>query len=161
MLLEQEKRAIGILSTEEDAKSAIEKLRADSFSLEQISLIGPNTCSYESQRNFALSPTSNYALISGLAVADVGSVFTTGALANSLANNAVGFLNKGLTGALVSLGMPENVAQFYSGRLLNGEFLLIVDGLEEQLDRAESVLRQIPVQSWRIYRQPSAIASTK
>jgi hypothetical protein len=99
MFSESKKRAIGLISTQEEAKKAVQKLKDDGFSREQISIIGPNSCGYACQKDFNLSRSSNNALISGLAATDVGSVFTTGALSNIVANNAVGFLNKGLIGS--------------------------------------------------------------
>ncbi|MBW4618031.1 MAG: general stress protein [Cyanosarcina radialis HA8281-LM2] len=155
MFSESKKRAFGLISSQEDAKNAVQKLQDNGFSREQISIIGPNSCGYECQKDFNLSPSSDNALISGLAATDVGSVFATGAMANIVANNAVGFLNKGLMGALESLGLPENVAQFYSDGVANGDFLLVVDGTEKEIDEAGSSFDNIPIQSWKIYRQPS------
>jgi hypothetical protein len=155
MFSESKKRAFGLVSNQEDAKNAVQKLQDDGFSREQISIIGPNSCGFECQKDFNLSPSSDNALISGLAATDVGSVFATGALANIVANNAVGYLNKGLMGALESLGIPENIAQFYSDGVSNGDFLLVVDGTDKQIDEASSMLASIPIQAWKIYRQPS------
>jgi hypothetical protein len=47
----------------------------------------------------------------------------------------------GLLGGLVGLGVPEERAKIYSDRVSGGDYLVIIDGNEEEMYRAESICK--------------------
>jgi hypothetical protein len=57
----------------------------------------------------------------------------------------------GVVRALTDLGIPEADAKIYSDRLYGGNYLVIVDGTEDEISRAEGPLSQRGMQDWGVY----------
>jgi hypothetical protein len=93
--------------------------------------------------------------LGALAIPGIGPVMAGGALATALATTvaggAIGAAAGGLVGGLVGLGIPEDRARMYSDRVSHGEYLVMVEGSEDEIRRAESVLRNRGIQNWGIY----------
>ena len=93
--------------------------------------------------------------IGALAIPGIGPVMLGGALATALATTlaggAIGAAAGGLVGALVGLGIPEDRARIYNDRVSRGDYLLIVDGSEDEVRRAETVLSHRGIQEWGVY----------
>ena len=93
--------------------------------------------------------------LGALAIPGIGPVMLGGALATALATTisggAIGAAAGGLVGALVGLGIPEDRARVYNDRVSRGDYLVIVDGSEEEVRRAESILSHRGIQEWGIY----------
>lgn len=93
--------------------------------------------------------------LGALAIPGIGPVMAGGALATALATTvaggAIGAAAGGLVGGLVGLGIPEDRARLYSDRVSHGEYLVMVEGSEDEIRRAESVLRSRGIQDWGIY----------
>lgn len=64
------------------------------------------------------------------------------------------FENLGDLNSLVSLGIPEAQAQIYSDRVAGGSYLLMINGSESEIDRAESILRSSGIEELGIYDAP-------
>ncbi len=95
-----------------------------------------------------------------LAIPGVGPVMLAGAAATALATTAagtaIGAASGGLLGGLVGLGIPEREARVYSDRVNQGDYLVIVDGSDEEIRRAEAILnRQNGLHDWATYDQPA------
>jgi len=76
--------------------------------------------------------------LGALAIPGIGPVMLAGATATALASSfwrgdcaAAG----GLLGALVGLGIPEERARVYNSRLSQGDYLVIVDGTDDEIRR--------------------------
>ncbi|KAB8321267.1 hypothetical protein SD81_002425, partial [Tolypothrix campylonemoides VB511288] len=54
-------------------------------------------------------------------------------------------------GGLVGLGIPENRAKVYSDRINRGDYLVIVDGTEDEVRRAEPILKRHGIQEFDIF----------
>jgi hypothetical protein len=54
-------------------------------------------------------------------------------------------------GALAGLGIPEEQARVYNDRLARGYYLLMVNGTEDEIRRAEAILRHHSIQDFDIY----------
>ncbi len=93
--------------------------------------------------------------LGALAIPGIGPVMAGGALATALATTvaggAIGAAAGGLVGGLVGLGIPEEQARMYSDRVSHGEYLVMVEGSEDEIRRAESVLRSRGIQNWGVY----------
>ncbi len=177
------KRAIGVFPHRHDAEAAIRDLNHAGFPMRQISLVGKNVDPHSHVGGLDVSDrhTGNQAdegakagaatggilgglggLLVGLgalAIPGVGPVIAGGALATALATaaagGAIGAAAGGLTGALVGLGIPDDRARHYNDRVSRGDYLVMVDGTEDEVRRAEPILRHHKIQDWDIFDAPS------
>ncbi len=93
------------------------------------------------------------------ALPGLGAVLAAGsvgvALVSSIAGVAVGAAaNQNLLKALGELGIPEERARVYSDRLQQSYYLLILEGSEEEIHRAEPILRDQGIEYWGVYDSP-------
>jgi hypothetical protein len=59
--------------------------------------------------------------------------------------------NANLVTSLTELGIPEEQARLYSDRLLVGNYFVIVDGSEEEINQAQGILSKQDIEYWGIY----------
>lgn len=99
--------------------------------------------------------------LGALAIPGVGPLIVGGAaataLATALSGGAIGAAAGGLTGGLVGLGIPENRAQAYSDRIDRGDYVVIVDGTENELRQAETILKHHHIEHWDTFNASEAI----
>lgn len=57
----------------------------------------------------------------------------------------------GLIGALRGWFLPEEAAQLYNDRVFQGEYLVTIEGTEDDIHCAEPVLNRWGVQEWRVF----------
>ncbi|HEY9632180.1 MAG TPA: general stress protein [Coleofasciculaceae cyanobacterium] len=172
-------RAVGVFPHRRNAEAALTDLRASGFNMDHVSLVGKNLDNHDQVAGADVSTraTGNKAddgakggaatggvlgglggLLVGLgalAIPGVGPVIAGGALATALATAAaggvIGAAAGGLTGALVGLGIPEERAKFYNDRVNHGDYLVMVDGTQDEIHRAEPILRRHGIQDWGMY----------
>lgn len=93
--------------------------------------------------------------LGALAIPGIGPVIAGGAaataIATALTGGAIGAAAGGLTGALVGLGIPENQAKVYNDRLNRGDYLVMIDGTEDEVRRAETILKRRGIQEWGMF----------
>jgi hypothetical protein len=180
-------RAIGIFPHRRDAEAALRELRDAGFNMNQISLVGRDIDHNENFAGLDTSDraTGNQAdegakagaatggalgglggLLVGLgalAIPGIGPVLAGGALATALATaaagGAIGAAAGGLTGALVGLGIPDDRARFYNDRVAIGDYLVMVDGTEDEIRRADSILSRRGIQDWHVFDAPDVDTS--
>lgn len=79
-----------------------------------------------------------------LAVPGVGALVAVGtsgtALAATLAGAGIGAVGGGLISALTNSGIPVDQDRFYSDRFSQGDYLVMIDGTDEDVRRAEVIL---------------------
>src|SRR4028118_1146526 len=174
------RRAIGVFPHRRDAEAAMGELRSIGFPMSQISLVGKDgqggtqagggvTDRTKTDEGAKAGAATGGALgglggllvgLGALAIPGIGPVIAGGALATALATTAaggaIGAAAGGLTGALVGLGIPDDRARFYNDRVNHGEYLVMVDGTEEEIRRAEPILRRRGIQEWRIFDAPDS-----
>jgi hypothetical protein len=94
-----------------------------------------------------------------LAIPGVGPILLAGALATTLATTAaggaIGAAAGGLIGGLIGLGIPEDQAKVYNQQVSKGSYLMIVDGSNQEIAHAETILRTQGIQEWDIYPYPN------
>jgi hypothetical protein len=172
------RRAIGTFSSHREAEAALIALRDSGFLMDRVSVIAKNADPNDSIAGVATETRGGNRADEGakagaatggilgglggllvglgtLAIPGVGPVIAGGAaataLATTLSGGAIGAAAGGLTGALVGLGIPESQAQIYNDRFSRGDYLVMVDGTEEELHRAESVLRRHNIHDWNMF----------
>ena len=78
-------------------------------------------------------------------------------LVTSAAGIGIGALASGhLIKALANLGIPEEQARAYSDHLLRGNYLVILEGTDDEITRAEAIFSNQGIQDWSIYNLPQA-----
>ena len=185
--MQRARRAIGVFSHRQDAEAALTELRDAGFSMSQVSLIakdgdrnnpvgGVNTqtdVGNKAGKSATAGAVTGGALgglggllvgLGALAIPGVGPVIAGGAIATALATaatgGAIGAAAGGLTGGLVGLGIPEANARAYNDRINRGDYLVIVDGTEDELRRAEAILKRHSIQDFDIFDQPNTARTT-
>ena len=100
-----------------------------------------------------------------LAIPGVGPIMLAGAaataIATTVAGGAIGAATGGLVGGLVGLGIPEDRAKLYNEHLSLGKYLVIVDGTDSEIARAEPILKRQDIHEWSVYAMPNQAATTR
>jgi len=95
-----------------------------------------------------------------VAIPAVGPIMLAGAgataLATTLAGGAIGAATGGIVGGLVGMGIPEDRARNYSDRIDQGDYLVMVTGTDEEIQRAQSILSPRGINDWGIYNDSYA-----
>jgi hypothetical protein len=173
-------RAIGVFHHHHDAEAALRDLRDAGFDMNQISLVGKDahggtqvggdvTDRTKTDEGAKAGAATGGVLgglggllvgLGALAIPGIGPVIAGGALATALATTAaggaIGAAAGGLTGALVGLGIPDDRARFYNDRVNHGDYLVMVDGTEDEIRRADTILNRRGIQDWAIFDAPDS-----
>ncbi|MGB3491617.1 MAG: hypothetical protein WBA57_02730 [Elainellaceae cyanobacterium] len=100
-----------------------------------------------------------------LAIPGVGPIMLAGAAATAIASTAaggaIGAVTGGLVGGLVGLGIPEDRAKVYNDHLSHGKYLIIVDGTDSDIDRAEPILKRQDIDEWDVYETADQSATPR
>jgi uncharacterized membrane protein len=182
MALGQHKRAVGVFSSRHDAENAMNELNRSGFPMNNVSIIardagrGDDIAGVDvSGRvgNKADEGATAGALTGGtlggltgllvglgsLAIPGVGPVILAGeiatTLATTLAGGAIGAAAGGLLGGLIGLGIPEERARRYNDRVSRGDYLVLVNGSDAELARAEAILNHRGIEDWGVYNSPA------
>ncbi len=178
----ENKRAVGVFVSRKQAEEALNELKNSGIPMDKISIIAKDADQGETVSNVeinshigsqdvntagavgdAISASTWGSLLVGfgsLALPGIGAIIAAGsvgvALVSSLAGVAVSATaTNNLVQALVSLGIPEERARFYSDRLQMGQYLIFLDGTGDEINQAESILKKRQIDYWGIYNAPS------
>lgn len=182
MVLSHQKRAVGVFPTRRDAEVALSELRDSGFPMDRVSVIakdaerGDRIGGADADREVgnkadegAVTGAVTGGVLGGLtgllvglgaiAIPGIGPVMLAGAgataLATTLSGTAIGAVAGGLVGALIGLGIPEERARVYSDRVSRGQYLVMVEGRENDIRRAEAILSRRGIQEWGVYDAPA------
>lgn len=144
-MYEHEKHLVGVYDNERSAIEAVEDLKRQGYSTEEISVIGKNETEVN-EINEATGTKTEEGLAAGaatggilggltgllvgigaLAIPGIGPIVAAGPIAATLTGAAVGAGAGGLTGALIGMGIPEDEAGRYEGYVKEGKILVVVD----------------------------------
>jgi hypothetical protein len=93
-----------------------------------------------------------------LALPGIGPIMLAGAtataIATTLAGGAIGAVAGSLVGALIGLGIPEEQARAYNERISRGHYLVMVEGTDQEIRRAEAILGRGGIEDWAIFDVP-------
>ncbi len=181
MVTRQHRRAAGVFSSLNNAERAVTELKNAGFDMSRVSVIVKDTdrisdvAGVDTQKNVGNQAdeaaaagavtggilggiTGLFVGLGTLAIPGVGPILLAGELATTLATTAagagIGAAAGGLLGALVGLGIPEERARVYSDRISSGDYLVIVEGTDEEIRRAESILRNRGIEEFGVYNAP-------
>lgn len=180
MVLYQHKRAIGIFTSREAVTQALQDLRDANFPLHKITVIareleedlsrgakGRTRKGNQSGEGAATGAGIGGAIglftgllvgIGALAIPLIGPIMLADAfgtaVATTVAGTGIGLVSGGLLGTLIGLGIPKKQAKGYHQRLLRGDFLVIVEGTDDEIRRAISLLNHRGTEEWGIFNAP-------
>ena len=183
MVVGLHKRAVGVFSHRRDVEHALHELKKVGFDMNRVSVITQDgdrddisgaevrdrvgDKSDEGAKVGAVTGTALGGLtgllvgLGTLAIPGIGPIMLAGAAATTLATTltgaGIGAVAGSLLGALVGLGIPEERARVYDERVKRGHYLVIVDGTDTEIARAEAILHQGGVEEFGIYDNPDAI----
>lgn len=182
--VQEYRQAIGVLDNRSDTEQALQMLKAHEFPMEQVSVIAqdpefendvPQDVEVKSQIK---SPVKKGAttggtvgVISGLlvglgtiAIPGLGPVMLAGATATtlmtSLTSGMVGVATGGLIGALIKMRIPEKDAAMYNDYVAKGYYIILVEGVREEIQNAETILTSQEIQEWKVFFKPEPPSTT-
>lgn len=169
------KRAVGTFASRGDAEKALYNLRDSGFSMDRVSLLAKNPDGNdniagaevknergdtEAQEGAGIGATTGSVLgglgglllgLEELLIPGIGPFLAAGTIATTLAGAGLGALSGGIIGGLTGMGIPEEDAKVYGDRIDNGYYLIIVDGYEDEINRAGSLLSGQNIGNWKVF----------
>ncbi|MBD0336656.1 MAG: hypothetical protein ICV62_14300 [Cyanobacteria bacterium Co-bin13] len=173
----QHQHAVGLFSSRREAETALHQLRDAGFNMDKISVVtrneGGNGSHSGSDKGDQIAGGAGAGATAGaatgglmgligslgvLAIPGIGPVAEVGIiLANTLLGGGIGAAGGGLIGALVGWGVPEDQANYYNDRVTqHGDHLILVEGNEQDMRNAQSVLNNYGIRDWNIYGSTGA-----
>jgi hypothetical protein len=180
MTFVQYKRAVGVIPERTDVELALRELKKAGFPLDKISVIArkgseefkdiDGTPIYHHPNNKAKKGLTTGAITGGTVggifglligfgtmtiVPGIGHVIFAGTaahtIATAIAGGTLGTVAGGLLGGLIGLGIPEERAKIYHQQVVNGYYLLIIEGTETEIEYAEQILDKYNIEEWETY----------
>jgi hypothetical protein len=174
-----QKRAFGVFANQEQAEQSLNELNASGFPMEHVSIVvkqadgneqlsGVEVSDHIGDQNvktplgavkdaFALG-SWGFVLVglTSLALPGIGPILAAGSLGAALvattAGAGVGALaTHNVVKTLTHLGIPEAQASVYSDRVLQGNYLVMVEGNSDEVQNAEQVFSHQEIQDWGVY----------
>ncbi|MGG0338526.1 general stress protein [Priestia megaterium] len=125
------KNVVGVYETEQEAIQAVESLKKEGYTSEEISIIGKHkkTKNVQKETNTKTEGAATGALTGGTLGSLTGILAGAGALAIPGIGPivAAGASVGGLSGILVSMGIPKQQAEQYNDSVKEGSLLVLVD----------------------------------
>ena len=178
VIVNKYKRSIGLFYSRDEAEAALRALKDDGFDMNRVNVIAKDAdkvtesagveTAYDEGNNAAegagAGATSGAVLggigglllgLGTLAIPGVGPIIVAGeaasTIASTLAGAGIGAAAGGIIGGLVGLGIPEDKAKIYSDRVSSGSYLIMVNGTDNDIARAEKILRNSGIEEYGIY----------
>ncbi|MBF2062972.1 MAG: signal transduction histidine kinase LytS [Calothrix sp. C42_A2020_038] len=166
-------RAVGTFQRQEDAEKALNELRNSGFSMDRVSILAQNKDSNEiagakvkdrgdneAQEGAGIGAVTGTALggiggllvgLEALIIPGFGPFLAAGTIATTLAGAGIGAAGGALVGALTGAGIPEEDAKAYSDRISEGYYLVILEGRNDEIEHASSILKKYHLSNWKTY----------
>lgn len=181
MTLDKQRLAVGVLSTNEETESALNQLRDSGFSIEKIGVIAKDSGRPSHRGSAKLTDTiaergqagATMGVATGtgqgglggllvgfgtLAIPGVGTVIAAQSvgtdLANILGGDGIGAFPDSWVRVLAGMGIPEKRASVYSDLVERGNCLIMIEGTNKELTKAEQILSERGIKEWEIYHTP-------
>jgi hypothetical protein len=174
MAIQPRFRAIGTFPNRREAEEALDRLRASGFSMDKVSVLAKDADrseriggaevkdrgDNESQEGAGIGAVTGTVLggiggllvgLEALIIPGVGPFLAAGTIATTLAGAGIGAAAGGIIGALTGLGIPEEDARGYSEQVDRGDYLVMVEGSLDDIDRAGSSLGNQGIRGWNVY----------
>lgn len=152
-------RIVGSFRTEEEASRAIEQLKAEGYSTDEISVIAKDRkdmkaiseeTGTKAPEGVATGATAGglvggiAGLLAGLGIMAIpvfGPIMVAGPIAVTLTGTAVGAGAGGLVGGLIGLGIPEDEAKEYESNVKEGQILVLVEDKADKRTNVHDIFR--------------------
>lgn len=178
MATDREIRAFGIFLHRRKLESALDELNQSNFPMDQVSVIakemedvdlrGAEAANQvgdqeiDEASNVATDAVNNATWgtllvgMTSLSLFGAGPILAAGSLGAALVTGVAGsgmeaLAVNDLVNAMKTLGIPEDNARFYTDRVVQGNYLLMIQGSEDQIQQAEVSLSQHGIRSWEIF----------
>jgi hypothetical protein len=174
-----QKRGVGTFYDRQALEQALNHLKAEGFVMDHVSVIAKQVDEDQSVEGVEMSDRVNDQKVrsstgvitdavsgatwgtvlvglTSLAIPGIGPIVAAGSLGAALITGAAGTgmglvaFNQ-LTQAFTELGIPEADARVYSEQLNQGNYLLLIEGTPDEVQRAETLLRDHGVENWSSY----------
>jgi hypothetical protein len=155
MISSKIKYGVGILPDRQQLRQACQELRRHNFSLKNVAAI-PAT---EGAMKGAIAGGSTgglLALLGGLSVMlipGVGIPLAVESLVTVMAGTGISTAVGGFVGGMRGWFLPEEAANIYRDRVFKGNYLIIVKGNQDELNRARLLLANWEIREWRVYNE--------
>ncbi|MBD1909948.1 MULTISPECIES: hypothetical protein [unclassified Leptolyngbya] len=181
MVTEQQSRhAIGLFSKRQDAEQFLNELNQSGVNMERVSLIAQEVQEEEEgtggievsdrlgehkisdtgemvKDTFVTGATGFFLLgLTSLAIPGVGVLLAAGSLGAALiatvsSSGVAALSSHNLVQALKQYGIPAEEASVYGDRLQQGDYLVSIEGSEQDVEQAENLFQQQGIQNWGVY----------
>ena len=170
------KRAVGTFPTRKDAEVALINLRDAGFNMDRVSAIAQNPTGEDiadvevkssaerakegAETGAVMGATTGGILgligsLSVLAIPGVGIATEVAVLlGNALLGSGVGAAGGSLAGALIGWGIPEEQAEYYQELVSEGNYVVLVEGTEAEVNGARAILLNSQISNWNVYNAP-------
>ena len=172
------KRAVGLFYSRDEAERALRTLKDDGFDMNRVNVIAKDAdkvtdsagvdVGYNEGNNAAegagAGATSGAVLggigglllgLGTLVIPGVGPIIVAGeaasTIASTLAGAGIGAAAGGIIGGLIGLGIQEDKAKIYSDRVSSGSYLVMVNGTDDDISRAERILTDNGIEEYGVY----------
>jgi hypothetical protein len=146
-----DKTVLGVFASRQDAEAAVNELRRQGFTTEEINIISKDQ-NKNSNRETYDDDITDGALTGGtlggigglilgagaLAIPGIGPIIAAGPIAAALSGVVAG----GVTGGLVDWGIPTEVSQRYEQSVAQGDILAVIRTSSSKVKSAAQILRQ-------------------
>ena len=177
-MMNKYKRSVGLFYSRDEAEKALRALKDDGFDMNRVNVIAKDAdkvtesagvdVAYDEGNNAAegagAGATSGAVLggigglllgLGTLAIPGVGPIIVAGeaasTIASTLAGAGIGAAAGGIIGGLVGMGIPEDKAKIYSDRVGSGSYLVMVNGTDNDISRAERILHDSGIEEYGVY----------
>lgn len=175
----EQKRALGVFANQEQAEQSLNELKSSGFPMEHVSVVVKQADEAEQLSGAEVSDHigdqdiktpigvvkdtfahSSWAFVlaglTSLALPGIGPILAAGSLGAALvattASTGIGAIaTRNVVKAFTQLGIPEDKASIYSDHLLQGNYLVMVEGNSDEVQSAEQVFSHQGIRDWGIY----------
>lgn len=136
----ERQRAIGIFNNSSDTEAALKELDSSHFSLDRVSVIARN-------------PVEEDKVIGTQLCESLRNRFDT-KIGSDVQQNSNASESKtiSLTKALTHLDIPVDTASSYNDLVEQGKYLVMVEGSQEDISGAKTILKRCSVRDWVVYK---------
>ena len=90
-----------------------------------------------------------------IAIPGIGPIMLAGAattaIATTIAGSAIGAATGTLVGGLIGLGIPKDKAKAYRAKVVEGGYLVIIEGTIDEIQLAEEILTNKGIEDWEVF----------
>lgn len=137
----ERQRSIGIFNSPSETETALKELDKSHFSLDRVFVIARNIA----QENKVVGTMNLCESLRDRFDTRISSIVKDSNIEN-------GEVVMSLTEALTHLDIPVDTAQLYNKLVAEGKYLVMVEGSQEDISGAKTILKRCNVRDWVVYK---------